>query len=380
MRDGAPAFLRRSRGRVPRAIRLPRGGPSVLAVGGHLKNAVCVTRDDQAYLSQHVGDLDNAATCRALDEAVEHLCEVLEVTPEIVARDLHPDVYASRFAEQFAAGRGLDCVAVQHHHAHVAAVAAEHGVDGELLGVALDGVGLGDDGAAWGGELLRIGPTGYERLGHLAPLALPGGDVAAREPWRLAAAALHALGRGDEIATRFPGPAAGPVAAMLESGVRCPTTTGAGRLFDAAAGLLGIKPVASFEGQAPMLLEGLAATAWPAAPWADGYRLGGDNVLDLAPALARLADADDPAVAAARFHATLAAGVSAWVARATAATGLKNVALGGGCFLNELLCGVLRHELPARGLAVLEARRAPPGDGGLALGQAWAVLQATPTK
>ena len=375
VRDGAPAFLRRARGRVPRAIRLPAAGPSLLALGGHLKNTVCVTRGDEAFLSQHIGDLDNAATCRALDESVAHLCDVLEVRPEAVARDLHPDFYSSRFAERFAADRGVACIAVQHHHAHIAAVAAEHGVAGELLGVALDGVGLGDDGHAWGGELLRIGPDGYRRLGHLAPLPLPGGDRAAREPWRLAAAALHLLGRGDQIAGRFPGPAAGAVAALLASGTRCPPTTGAGRLFDAAAGLLGVQPLASFEGQAAMRLEGLAGSAWPARPWYDGYRLTVDGTLDLLPALERLADADDAAVAAARFHATLAAGLVAWITRAAETSGLATVALGGGCFLNELLCGELRRELPAHGLRLLEARRAPPGDGGLALGQAWAALQ-----
>ncbi len=375
VRDGAPAFLRRARGRVPRAIRLPAAGPSLLAVGGHLKNTVCVTRGDEAFLSQHVGDLDNAATCRALDEAVAHLCEVLEVSPDAVVRDLHPDFYSSRFAERFAAERGVPCLAVQHHHAHVAAVAAEHGEAGALLGVALDGVGLGDDGEAWGGELLRVGPGGYDRLGHLAPLALPGGDRAAREPWRLAAAALHALGRGDEIARRFPGPAGEAVAGLLASGTRCPPTTGAGRLFDAAAGLLGLQSVASFEGQAAMRLEGLAGSAWPARPWYDGYRLTVDGTLDLLPALERLADADDVAVAAARFHATLAAGLTAWITRAVETTGLTTVALGGGCFLNELLCGELRRELPTHGLRLLEARRAPPGDGGLALGQAWAALQ-----
>jgi hydrogenase maturation protein HypF len=375
VRDGAPAFLRRARGRVPRAIRMPAAGPSLLAVGGHLKNTVCVTRGDEAFLSQHIGDLDNAATCRVLDDSVAHLCDVLEVVPEAVARDRHPDFYSSRFAEGYAAEHGLACVAVQHHHAHIAAVAAEHAVDGEILGVALDGVGLGDDGHAWGGELLRVGPGGYARLGHLAPLPMPGGDRAAREPWRLAAAALHLLGRGEEIVDRFPGPAAEAVASLLASGTRCPPTTGAGRLFDAAAGLLGVQPIASFEGQAAMRFEGLAGEAWPAPPWYDGYRLTVDGTLDLLPSLERLTSADDPAFAAARFHATLAAGLVAWITRAAEATGLGTVALGGGCFLNALLCGELRRELPVHGLKVLEARRAPPGDGGLALGQAWAAMQ-----
>lgn len=375
---GAPQFMRRARGYTPLPIKLPRGGPSVLATGGWLKNTVCLTRGDEAFLSPHVGDLDNAATCRALVEMVDHLCAVLDVQPQAVAHDLHPDFFASRFAAEFAAERGLPCVAVQHHHAHVAAVAAEHGHRGPLLGVALDGVGLGTDGQAWGGELLRVDGAAFERLGHVAPIALPGGDVAAREPWRLAAAALHRLGQGAQIPARFAAqPAAGTVAQMLERGWRCPPTTSLGRWFDAAAALLGVRATSAYEGQAPMQLEALAA----AAPWAGDEALhtlvtiGADGVLDPTPLVAHLA-ALPPGAAhgAALFHHALADGLARWVVRAAEASGLRHVALGGGCFLNALLSSLLVPRLEAAGLVVYEARQAPPNDGGLALGQAWVAL------
>ncbi len=362
---------------------LPLPAPArVLACGAFLKNRACLVAGRRVLWSPLHGDLGDTAACIALERSVEALCSQAGEAVEAVAHDLHPDFHSTRLALALAGRLGVPAIAVQHHHAHIAAVQAEQGLAEPVIGLALDGLGLGEDGLAWGGELLLVeggrGAQHWRRLAHLQPLALPGGDVAAREPWRLAAAALHALGRGDEITARFPGPGAGAVATLLERGTRCPQTTGAGRLFDAVAGLLGLKPVASFEGQAAMLLEGLAATVWPAVPWHDGYRLTVDGTLDLLPALDRVASAGDAAVAAARFHATLAAGLVAWITRAAEATRLTTVALGGGCVLNELLCGVLRRELPSHGLRPLEARRAPPGDGGLALGQAWAALQQPP--
>ncbi|WP_119286568.1 carbamoyltransferase HypF [Azohydromonas sediminis] len=378
---GAPQFVRRARGYTPLPVRLPHAGPPVLATGGWLKNTVCLTRGDEAFLSPHVGDLDNAATCRALVETVEHLCRVLDVQPQAVAHDLHPDFFSTRFAAEFAAARGLPTFGVQHHHAHVAAVAAEHRHAGPLLGLALDGVGLGADGHAWGGELLRVDGADFERLGHVAPIALPGGDVAAREPWRLAAAVLHRLGRGAQIVTRFGAqPAAAAVAQMLERGVRCPATTSLGRWFDAAAALLGVRATSAFEGQAPMQLEALAAAApvlADAALW-ELVTLGADGVLDPTPLLARLADLpatpEAAAHGAALFHQALADGLARWAAQAAAATGLRHVALAGGCFLNALLTALLVPRLEAAGLSVLEARQAPPNDGGLALGQAWVAI------
>ena len=375
-RDTLPfQFIRRARGYTPRAIPLPRSGPSILACGGWFKNTVCLTRGNEAFLSQHIGDLDNAPTRKALDEAVRHMMEVLEIEPQIVAHDLHPDFHSTRFAAEFAHQRGIPAFAVQHHHAHIAAVLAEHCVARPVLGLALDGVGLGADGEAWGGELLRVDGADFQRLGHLQPLALPGGDRAAREPWRMAASVLHMLGRAEEIGPRFPHPAATTVRQMLERGINAPQTSSCGRLFDAAAGLLRVKDMASFEGQAAMLLEGLAESHGAVAPVPGGYRLTPDSGLDFRFLLGAVADTPDPAFGAALFHATLAQGLAAWTMQAAQQSGIKIVAFGGGCFLNAILSRNLRKQLEQAGLTVLEARQAPPNDGGLSLGQAWVAIQ-----
>ena len=374
-----PAFIRRARGYTPAAIELAKDGPPVLALGAYFKNTACLTRGTQAFLSPHIGDLDNAATCVALQEAVAHLQRVLDVRPQAVAHDLHPDFFCTRLAQELAAELNVPAVGVQHHHAHIAAIAAEHRVEMPLLGLALDGVGFGDDGQApasaggrlWGGELLRLDGHRCRRLGHLRELPLPGGDRAAREPWRMAAAVLHRLGRGDEIGGRFGDlRAADAVADMLARDVNCPRTSSAGRWFDAAAGLLGVRPVMAYEGQAAMQLEALAARHGR-TELADGlYRID-DGVLDLLPLLERLADEQDAAAGAALFHSTFAAALAAWAAEAARHEGLNAVALGGGCFLNRLLGTQTAALLRARGLTVLTAVQAPPNDGGISLGQAW---------
>ena len=378
---GAAQFIRRARGYTPRPIKLPRSGPSLLATGAWLKNTICITRGDEAFLSPHIGDLDNAAACGALVESVEHLCAVLDVEPQAVAHDLHPDFFSTRFALEFAAARSLPSSAVhavQHHHAHVAAVAAEHGIHGPLLGLALDGVGLGHDGAAWGGELLLVDGAACQRLGHLQPIAMPGADVAAREPWRMAAAVLHRIGRGAEIEARFSTrPGAGAVAQMLERDLRCPRTTSMGRWFDAAAALLHVREISAYEGQAPMLLEALAAAGDPLASGPDEgalVRIGADGTLDPTPLLERLVFEADARRGAALFHRALADGLARWVVQAAESSGVRTVALGGGCFLNALLTAMLAPRLEAQGLRVLEARQAPPNDGGLSLGQAWVAI------
>ncbi|MFT4275252.1 MAG: carbamoyltransferase HypF [Rhodopseudomonas sp.] len=361
--DGAPSFVRRARGFAPQPIVLPRAVPPVLAVGAYLKNTVTLTRGREAFVSQHIGDLATTGTVLFFEHTIAHLTRLVGAAPVAVAHDLHADFASTRFAE----GLGLPLVAVQHHHAHVASIAAEHGVAAPLLGIVLDGHGAGSDGGAWGGELLRVDGARFTRLGHLAPLALPGGDAAAREPWRMAAAALAALGRGEEIAARFADqPRAAALAAMLASR-GCATTTSAGRLFDAAAGLLGVCTTQGYEGQAAMQLEALVK-----CPRVLGGGWGiGAGTLDLSPLLAHLAGRPDAQDGAELFHGTLAAALAGWAVQAAEQTGLTTIALGGGCFLNRVLSEDLAARLRAAGLTPLLARQVPPNDGGLSLGQAW---------
>ena len=363
------AAARRAREYTPALIRLADSGPPVLALGGYFKNAVCVTRGDEAFLSQSVGNLDNPESCSALEDTVERLLRTLQVEPALVAHDLHPDFYSTRFAAAFAARRGLPAIAVQHHHAHVAAVAAEHRLRSPLLGLALDGVGLGSDGGIWGGELLHLDAGMAERIAHVRELRLPGGDRAAREPWRMAASALFEMGRLSEIERRFAARGGAILAQMLSRGLNSPPTSSVGRWFDAAAGLLGVREVCAYEGEAAILLQGLAEAHGPAAERQGGYRIGADGTLDLLPLLAYLVAQEDAGYGAAVFHSTLASALAAWVCAASNRTGVRSIALGGGCFMNRILAANLRERLEAAGLAVFEARQAPPGDGGLALGQ-----------
>jgi hydrogenase maturation protein HypF len=373
--DEAPRFVRRARGDTPRAIRLPAAGPPVLAFGAGMKNTVCVTRGDEAFLSQHVGDLDDAATIAFLEDCARHLCALLEVEPQRIAHDLHPDFPSTHLAWRFAAEHGASTVAVAHHHAHVAAVAAEHRWTEPLLGLALDGVGLGPDGGAWGGELLEVTGTTCRRLGHLATLPLPGGDRAAREPWRVAAGALHRLGRGAEVPARFARQHAAPgVVELLDRDLRCPATSSAGRWFDAAAALLGVAETARYEAEPAMRLEALARRhgSVPAAPL---WGIEASGRLDLLPLLETLADwRGTPEHGAALFHATLAAALAALALDAAAAHGHDAIALCGGCLCNGVLRDALSTGLAAAGMRVLHAERAPPNDGAISLGQAWVAL------
>lgn len=352
--------------------------PPVLACGAWLKNTACLLQGDQVLWSPLHGDLGDPQSCLDLAASLDALLACAEVTPQAIAHDLHPDFYSSQLAVTLAEKLNVPAVAVQHHHAHIAALMAEHGLDGPVLGLALDGVGLGSDGAAWGGELLWVASDAWRRLGYLLPLPLPGGDVAAREPWRLAAAALHLLGRDDEILRRL-GPLVGEqssntVAQMLARNLNCPPSSGAGRWFDAAAGILGISVRQQFEAEAAIALERLAAEylATHAEPAIDGlWHLRADGVLDLLPLLTRLfelADSARSAEGAALFHLTLAAALADWVEHQS--TTLP-VLLGGGCFANRLLSARLTQRLTARGLPVFSAQAVSCGDAGLALGQAW---------
>jgi len=357
---------------IATTIDLPRPVPTVLAVGAFLKNTLCLTRGVRALVSRDVGNLETVDAVRDFDGVAERLLDLAGEPPAVVAHDLHPDFHSTRYAEALAARLGIDAVPVQHHHAHVAAVMAEHGIEQPVLGLALDGFGLGAGNQSWGGELLEVGPAGYRRIGHLTPLLQPGGDRAAREPWRMGAAALHALGRGGEIADRYRHiEGAGVIARMLERGINAPPTSSCGRLFDAACGLLGVKPFAAFEGEAPMELERLAVR-----PRIDphGWRLE-NGVLDMRPLLDRLTDADAEE-GAGLFHGTLIAAMTAWAASAAEETGLRRVVLCGGCFFNRLLTAGLDEGLGRFGIDCLTARRLTPGDQAISLGQAWAAAMA----
>jgi hydrogenase maturation protein HypF len=312
----------------------------------------------------------------ALEASVQQLLAQATGPIDAVAHDLHPDFFSTQLALRLAHEHGVQAIAVQHHHAHIAAICAEHHVTEPVLGLALDGVGLGTDGGAWGGELLRVVGTQCERMGHLAPLSMPGGDRAAREPWRMAAAVLFDLHRGEEIAQRFPAQAgAVTVHEMLQKKLNCATTTSMGRLFDAAAGLLKVSEIQSHEGQAAMLLEGLAESHGKVAALAEGYTITHDGILNFQPLLAALADCKNAAYGAALFHATLAEGLSAWVQRAAMQSSIRQVALGGGCFLNDVLSQALAENLSVHGLRVLSAQQLPPNDGSISFGQASIALQ-----
>ena len=362
--QGRVQLLRRARGFLPQPIALGRAMPTVLGLGGLLKNTLCLIHDDTAFVSQHVGDLTSPATLAACAQTLEHMQRLLGIRSfEAIAGELHPDCPSWRLP-------GLPDVphlAIQHHHAHIAAVLAEHGVSTPALGVALDGFGLGDDGTAWGGELLVVTGGQARRVGHLRGLPMPGGDLAAKQVWRMGAGALHLMGRAGEITTRWPDePQAAMVQRWLMQG-RVALTTSCGRLFDAAAALLGIARQSRYEAEAALRLEALAERpcSMPGL-----WRLDGP-VLDLLPLLEALLHAA-PAEGAGLFHGTLVSALAEWVQQAACHHGLHTVALAGGCLHNRILHHGLSAALQQAGLRVLHATALPPNDGALCLGQAHA--------
>ncbi len=375
--DGAPVVLRRSRGFVPYPIRLARPvARPVLACGAHLKNTFCLARGDSAYLGPHIGDLETPEAYDFLVEAIARMESLLELEPEVVAHDLHPDDLSTRYAES---RPELVKVAVQHHHAHVASAMAEHGLAGPVLGLAYDGTGFGPDGAAWGGELLCADLAGYRRLATFRPLPLAGGEAAIRQVWRLALAALDDAFAGDPPLDRLPLFDAAPageiriVRELVARGVSAPPAHGVGRYFDAVGAFLLDRPHAHYEGQVAMALD---AAAGAAAGEPYGFTVAADREpwqIDLRPAIRAAAldrIANRPAgEIAARFHGTVIAASAEVVRRAAAETGPLPVVLSGGAFQNSLLAGGIRRAL-APDLAVHLHREVPPGDGGIALGQA----------
>lgn len=370
-----PLLLRRARGYVPRAVLLPVSSPAILALGGELKNTLCLTRNERAYLSQHLGDLGNLESCAAHVAMTQHLQSLLELHPSVVAHDLHPDYQTTRFAESLP---GVQRIAVQHHHAHLASCLAENGQCGPALGVIFDGLGYGADGTLWGGEFLLGDLRAFRRVGYFTPTPLPGGDLATREPWRMALAYLQqAYGRDyprlpflQEIAPRDEE----LLVTMIEKGINAPLSSSCGRLFDAVAALVGLRNRISYEGQAAIELEMVAASGdYP--PYSFALDSVAAAIVFDPRAMIRAIVADlvagiPTAQISARFHATLVAVVGTICVRERAATGISTIALSGGVFQNRLLTEAVIADLERDDFTVLTHSLVPPNDGGLSLGQA----------
>ncbi len=357
-----PFFIRRARGFVPTRILLAHAVPPTLALGGHLKNTLCLTRGAEAFVSAHIGNLNTKATIDFFHDTLEHLQRLLAVKPERIAHDCHPDSYSTRLANSFS----LPQFAIQHHHAHLASVAAEHQLTGPMLGLALDGYGYGLDKNAWGGELFLLEKHTFQRLSHFLPIAQPGGETASREPWRMAASVWHHLGRGTEITTRFIAQAQALDVQTLLTKNLCFATSSCGRLFDAAAAILGLLTHSQYEGQGAMLLESLVTKPLVLA---NGWDFN-DQTFNLLPTLAFISD-KDPVVGANIFHGTLIAGLCDWLVYWAKLSQVKGILLSGGCLLNKVLAEGLVNGLRQAKLKVYVPRLLPANDGGISLGQAW---------
>ncbi|MFU8871609.1 carbamoyltransferase HypF [Micromonospora sp. SL4-19] len=366
--------VRRSRGYVPAPVPVPwRFDRPVLACGAELKNTFCLAKGRRAFVSHHIGDLENYETLCAFTDGIEHFGRIFDVRPEVVAHDLHPEYLSTKYALQ----RGdVELVGVQHHHAHIASCLADNGEPGPVIGVAFDGLGFGEDGTLWGGELLVADLIGFDRVGHVAAVPMPGGSAAVREPWRMAAAYLDEI-YGDalpdlEVLRRHERqwPA---VVALARSGTNSPRTSSVGRLFDAVSAILGLRDRVSYEGQAAIALEQRAQP-----DERGGYRIDPSGPVPLAGVgrqLVRCVVEDlragvDRGRIAARFHHGLADAVVRAAVAVRESTGLTSVALSGGVFQNVLLLDRVVCGLEAEALRVLVHTRVPPNDGGISLGQA----------
>jgi hydrogenase maturation protein HypF len=399
---GREMLLRRSRGYAPEPLAVRSAFPRpVLACGAELKSTFCLAKENHAFVSQHIGDLENVETLRSFTEGIEHFRRLFDIDPQVIAHDLHPEYLSTKYALELSDDAGLDLVGVQHHHAHIASCLADNGEEGPVIGVAFDGTGFGTDGTLWGGEFLVADLAGFVRGGHLAPVPMPGGATAIRQPWRMAAAYTDAAGvdaaaSGLAVAARNEERWA-DVVTLARRGLHAPVTSSAGRLFDAAAALLGVRDAVSYEGQAAIELEQLAGPVAAVAATgaagtgragtagtgsgrtgAGGYRAGmepgepfGVRGADLIAAMAAdLGNGVAREVIAARFHDAVVALITDGCLLLRERHGLGTVALSGGVFQNLLLLHGAAARLQAHGFRVLVHSRVPCNDGGISLGQA----------
>jgi hydrogenase maturation protein HypF len=369
---GRELLIRRSRGYAPEPLTLPWTAPRpVLGCGAELKSTFCLLNGRHAVLSQHIGDLENYETFRSYTEGITHFCRLFDIEPALAAHDLHPQYLSTTYAQELAEAGTVELVGVQHHHAHIASCLAENGHDGPVIGVALDGLGFGEDGTLWGGEVLVADLVSYTRAGHLEQVALPGGAAAIRQPWRMAAAYLRAAYGSDPPAgldvVRRNAARWDAVSALCRTAM---LTSSAGRLFDAVAALVGVRDAVNYEGQAAVELEQLVDRE-EAGSYPVGVRDGVLRGTDLVRAVVEDLRAGVEATRiSARFHNGLAAAVAGLVDEVRGATGLSTVALSGGVFQNAVLLSRLGDRLAAAGFEVLTHARVPPNDGGISLGQA----------
>jgi len=374
--------LRRSRGDAPYPVRLHwHSDQHILATGAEMKNTLCLLRDQEAYLSQHIGEVDSLEALAYFRETLDHLQQIFKVEPTVIAHDMHPSYLTTRLAREIAQERDLRRVEVQHHHAHIAACLAEHGREDRVIGIALDGTGYGLDGAIWGGEILLADVCSFERVGHLEYLPLPGGEAAIRRPYRIAWGYLLAtLGHIPDLPTlaAFPDVEREIVAKQVASGLNTPQTSSCGRLFDAVSALLGICPVTTFEAQAAIALELAARQVDMTSVRPYPFAIGDDGIIQMAKMLGALVDDMQMSRAveemAAAFHLTIANMVLQSAQRLRTRTDVQTVALSGGVFQNRLLLRLTREHLRAVGFEVLTHRQVPANDGGLSLGQAVVAL------
>lgn len=382
---GAVRFVRRSRGYVPVPVYLKKSVPQILACGGAQKNVICLTKEEKAFLSQHIGDLENPGTYEFFQRTIDHLKRILDIDPEYVAHDLHPDYLSTRYADTLT---NVQKLPVQHHHAHIVSCMAENRIDGPVIGLAFDGTGYGTDGAVWGGEVLVAEPDRFQRAAHLSYVPMPGGVAAIREPWRMAASYLYdafgeafwnlelpllkaaALQELHEKKLKI-------IVEMISKRINSPYTSSLGRLFDGIAAILGLRTHASFEGQAAMELETLARGRIGGERTTPSYdyewRSGASHRIQLRPIVREVAKdverGTDPSEISRKFHGTLIRMFSALCGFIGREWGLNRVVLSGGVFQNAILLSGLKQALAENNFQVVTHTRVPANDGGIALGQ-----------
>jgi len=381
--DSSDVFFRRSRGYSPRPIMLSTSGDSVLAVGGQLKNTICLTRNNLAFMSQHIGDLENLETLRVFEQTILHIQNLFEIEPKRVIYDLHPEYLSTKWVEDNVM---LPAHPIQHHYAHILSVMAEHDLKENILGFALDGTGFGDDGAIWGGEILLCNDSSFGRLAHFEYVPMPGGEAAIKEPWRMATSYLEKyLNNGSEIALElFPGKSSHHtiLKRMIERNVNTPLTSSCGRLFDAVAAILGLREEVAYEGQAAIMLEAAAYKSAGDLPPMPAFEIDDKNDIriinpnEIIENIVKLKKQgiDVPGISMA-FHKALINVLVQLALLTRDEKGIEKVALSGGCFQNMLLRSGLSRHLQDCGFKVYTNIEVPPNDGGLALGQAyWGML------